>query len=51
MHTQITDTDLPRFLVCGLTGLEQSAEDVEKPTVFHCSKEKVGPRGRAGRQK
>jgi biopolymer transport protein ExbB len=43
MQTETTVTHLPGLLVRCMTALEQSAEDIEKPIVFHCSKENVEP--------
>ncbi len=43
MQTETTDTHLPGFGVRRLTAHAQSAEDTEKPTVFHYSKVKVRP--------
>jgi len=45
MQTETTVTHLPGLLVRCLTALEQLAEDIEKPIVFHCSKVNLGPSG------
>jgi biopolymer transport protein ExbB len=43
MQTGTTVTHFAGLLIRCLTALEQSAEDIEKPIVFYCSKENVGP--------